>query len=74
MQSMQKEFMLYVIDFKFHFLKWMRNLCKRGYENVVGLSFVRDLYGMVMNEGTTKGDISYNDNDKQIESYLSPEF
>ena len=55
MQSMQKEFMLYVIDFKFHFLKWMRNLCKRGYENVVGLSFVRDLYGMVMNEGTTKG-------------------
>ena len=47
--------MLYVIDFKFHFLKWMRNLCKRGYENVVGLSFVRDLYGMVMNEGTTKG-------------------
>ena len=33
----------------------MRNLCKRGYENVVGLSFVRDLYGMVMNEGTTKG-------------------
>ena len=34
MQSMQKEFMLYVIDFKFHFLKWMRD-CMNLIKNIM---------------------------------------